>query len=151
MPATARAVHAAAAALLALAALPRGAQAQIEPPVIAHAELWEVASGSVVNLRLGSTVRIRGTDLHVTFEQVTEDSRCPVNVTCVWAGQAAVELRIRLGDGAELSQTLVLPAGTATVLEAGPLLVRDASLGPPRDPTRPLQPYVLRLRLAVEE
>ena len=30
----------------------------------------------------------------IEFADVTEDSRCPVNVTCVWEGQATVALNI---------------------------------------------------------
>ncbi len=36
----------------------------------------------------------------VKFGDVTEDSRCPVNVTCVWEGQVTVALNISL-DGKE--------------------------------------------------
>ncbi len=37
----------------------------------------------------------------IEFADVTEDSRCPVNVTCVWEGQVTVALNISL-DGEEL-------------------------------------------------
>jgi hypothetical protein len=35
----------------------------------------------------------------VGFEDVTEDSRCPVDVVCVWQGNAAVVLGLTLGSG----------------------------------------------------
>ena len=34
------------------------------------------------------------TGLTITFETVVEDSRCPIGVTCVWAGDAVVRIRI---------------------------------------------------------
>lgn len=46
----------------------------------------------------GATVRVAGTSQTVTFESVTEDSRCPTDVTCVWAGNARVRLRVRSAD-----------------------------------------------------
>ncbi len=36
----------------------------------------------------------------IEFADLTEDSRCPVNVTCVWEGQVTVALNISL-DGKE--------------------------------------------------
>jgi hypothetical protein len=35
-----------------------------------------------------------GTDLTVQFTQLVEESRCPPNVQCIWAGQVAVKLKI---------------------------------------------------------
>jgi hypothetical protein len=45
-------------------------------------------------LRQGQTLRIAGTGQTVTFESVAEDSRCPADVVCVWAGNARVRLRV---------------------------------------------------------
>jgi hypothetical protein len=48
------------------------------------------------DLRIGETVTIAGHSLTVAFDQVVEDSRCPVNTTCFWAGHAVVRLGLRL-------------------------------------------------------
>jgi hypothetical protein len=151
MPSTSRSILAAAAALTALLAVPLTAAAQTDPVVVAQADAREVAPGSSFRLALGSTVRIRGTDLHVTFDRVVEDSRCPVNVLCVWAGEVTLELGIRTGDGPEQTHTLVLPGGGGAPQNVGPLGIREAWVTPPRDPAQPLQPYVLRLRLDLTE
>jgi hypothetical protein len=151
MPSTSRPLLVVAAALTALWVIPLAAAAQTEPVVVAQADAREVAPGSSFQLALGSTVRIRGTDLHVTFERVVEDSRCPVNVVCVWAGEVTLVLGIRTGDGPARTHTLVLPGGGGAPLNAGPLGIREAWVTPPRDASRPLQPYVLRLRLDVAE
>lgn len=45
-------------------------------------------------LGLGQTVAIAGTTQTVTFEAVPEDSRCPIDAVCVWAGNARVSLRV---------------------------------------------------------
>lgn len=56
----------------------------------------EAAPGQEFTLRTAESVRITGTDLLVTFDRVTEDSRCPTNVNCVWAGNAVVRLATRV-------------------------------------------------------
>jgi hypothetical protein len=44
--------------------------------------------------------------IQVRFVEVTEDSRCPKDVQCVWAGEVKVRLTVRRGAGAEEEQTL---------------------------------------------
>lgn len=48
--------------------------------------------GKPFDLNVGESRQIRGSDLVVRFTSVTNDSRCPSNVTCIWAGNAAVAL-----------------------------------------------------------
>ena len=38
----------------------------------------------------GETALVGDDGLLVTFESVTEDSRCPLDATCIWAGQVVV-------------------------------------------------------------
>lgn len=40
------------------------------------------------------TLSANGTELTVQFTQLVEESRCPPNVQCIWAGQVAVKLKI---------------------------------------------------------
>jgi len=40
-------------------------------------------------LSIGQHASVTGEDLVVSFEEVTEDSRCPSDVTCVWAGRVS--------------------------------------------------------------
>ena len=40
------------------------------------------------------TLSANGTELTVQFTQLVEESRCPPNVPCIWAGQVAVKLKI---------------------------------------------------------
>jgi hypothetical protein len=43
-------------------------------------------------IKVGERVSVEG--LQIGFETVAEDSRCPVDVTCVWAGNAKVILKL---------------------------------------------------------
>jgi hypothetical protein len=54
----------------------------------------EVPLDQDFELALGRTVAIAGTPYQVTFEAVPEDSRCPIDAVCVWAGNARVSLRL---------------------------------------------------------
>ena len=59
---------------------------------------------------LGQGVRVG--DLTVTPTAVIEDSRCPINARCVWAGRLVVRTRIDgQADGARWSDTAELRLG----------------------------------------
>ncbi len=46
-----------------------------------------------LTIPLGASVTSNDGGLRVAFLRLEQDSRCPVNVTCVWEGDAAVRLR----------------------------------------------------------
>lgn len=49
-------------------------------------------------LQFNQSAEIKSEDITVTFLNVTSDSRCPSDVTCVWQGQAGIELDLRKGE-----------------------------------------------------
>ncbi len=65
--------------------------------------------GQTFDLRVGQTARVGNGGLLIGFRGVTADSRCPVNVNCVWAGDA--ELRIQVTIGRMAWTSLVLHTG----------------------------------------
>lgn len=46
------------------------------------------------NLKLNQSAIIKSGEVKVTFLEVTEDSRCPSDLTCFWAGQIQVAVNI---------------------------------------------------------
>jgi hypothetical protein len=50
--------------------------------------------GEPFELKVHEASRLADENLSVRFDGVTEDSRCPVGVQCIWAGDAAVELTV---------------------------------------------------------
>lgn len=50
---------------------------------------------AVVELHVGESVRLPQDRLTVTFEGVTQDSRCPMGAACKWEGDAAARLTLR--------------------------------------------------------
>lgn len=96
-------------------------------PIALTASLADAAPPSIARgvtvARIGETVRVHG--IRVTPLRVLEDSRCPQNARCVWAGR--VRLSVRIGNatrelalgqpvpfaGGALSLAAVLPERTA--------------------------------------
>src|SRR5678815_3586380 len=57
--------------------------------------------GREFKLNSGRQVTVKGTKLRIRFIAVENDSRCPRDVTCVWAGNAAVQLQLGTGKGSK--------------------------------------------------
>ena len=76
-----------------------------------------VSLGDEALLKIGQSAVIRGEDLQISFIEVSEDSRCPRNVTCVWEGRvvAAVEL---CKDGLSHRMELIQPGLTDQTVTA---------------------------------
>lgn len=64
------------------------------------ADATPVPLGRDFDLKAAESVRLDGTDLVIHFDAVLNDSRCPVDVQCITAGDATVRLSVREGDGA---------------------------------------------------
>ncbi len=51
-----------------------------------------------VEVGLGESVELPDMAIGVFFDRVVEDSRCPANVQCIWAGQVVIELTVTEAD-----------------------------------------------------
>jgi hypothetical protein len=59
-------------------------------------------------LRVGQEVLVAGQKLTIKFASVTEDSRCPRGVTCIWAGNVRVLLHVTEGKSKPMKLELNL-------------------------------------------
>jgi hypothetical protein len=85
--------------------------------------------GVEFNLALGKTAALSGSDYRITFTRVTEDSRCPVDVQCVWAGDGKIELTVsRRGSAGETRVVSLTPPNSEVTV--GGLKIRFVSLAP---------------------
>ena len=50
--------------------------------------------GSEFEIAVGQEAKVQGSAIVIRFGGVTEDSRCPSDVQCVWAGDAVVRLSL---------------------------------------------------------
>lgn len=83
--------------------------------------------------RLGQTVNVGGP--RVTPLRVLEDSRCPADVQCVWAGQVRLSVRIETGAGPETreltsSKPEPVADGSLTLSAVEPVTRSDATIAP---------------------
>ena len=62
-----------------------------------------------VKVRVGQTKGANGGKLNINFISVVEDSRCPVNANCVWAGNA--KIKIAVSKGKAVAKTVELNSG----------------------------------------
>jgi hypothetical protein len=68
-------------------------------------------------LHVGEQVTFGSEPLRLFFDEVVEDSRCPLQVTCVWEGNARIALRAMKGDSsARLDLNTRLEPRVGTVL-----------------------------------
>lgn len=55
----------------------------------------EVALDQEFTIKAGQQVEVSEANLQITFTSVAEDSRCPVDVQCAWAGNAKLIMEVR--------------------------------------------------------
>lgn len=79
--------------VMAAAAAAGCASGTTEPTGIENAATV-VSVGDTVHLRFGDAVTIAQSGLRVQFRNVVTDSRCPIDVVCVWAGDAHVQIAV---------------------------------------------------------
>lgn len=101
--------------------------------------------GEQFDVRVGETAYIADTRLSIHVNAVPEDSRCPRDAVCVWAGNARVSLTLRDAsntDAVDLNTTLepraVIRWGyTVQLIDVRPVPIAGQSI--------PVQEYVVRL------
>lgn len=69
-------------------------------------QFQNVAAGAEIVLAVGTEASVDGGALLIRFQAVTEDSRCPLSVTCVWEGRGVVSLTVTPADGEERTISL---------------------------------------------
>jgi hypothetical protein len=107
--------------------------------------LTQVAPGPEFELAPGSTVQLAGTGVRVTLVGVVNDSRCPIDVVCVTAGNAEVRLRV-LSEGEDRMVSLhtMQEPRAATV---GAISLELVSLAPSPRAGVPIPPAEYRARI----
>ncbi len=83
-----------------------------------------VTPGTSASPGLGQVGTVDG--LRVRPLAVVEDSRCPINVVCVWAGRIIVRTEVR---GRELHRTLDMELGKPQAVAGGQLTLVAAEPG----------------------
>jgi hypothetical protein len=91
----------------------------------------EITLGEAFVLRVEQTAALGGgVGVSLTFEAVREDSRCPVGVSCIWAGDAVVAVRVDDSRGGTVTLELHTNARFDADAERGEHVVRLLELSP---------------------
>ena len=93
-----------------------------------------------VDARLGQTVSLGGP--RITPLKVLEDSRCPMEARCVWAGRLRLSVRVTTGAGTSVQE---LATGQPLAVADGQLVLQGVM--PPRSTQRTLLPSDYRFTL----
>ncbi len=110
----------------------------IAPFALAACATVQPSPDGVIRVKLGQTASADG--LNVTPLRVLEDSRCPMEARCVWAGRVRISATVNVGSRSEYRElTLNKPE---TVADGTLELVE---VMPPRSTQHPLKAEDYRL------
>lgn len=110
----------------------------------------QVSIDTDISLAVGQAVAIESENLVIKFNKVIEDSRCPVNAVCVWAGNGKVELEIQ--DIGGTPKTMILNTQIeAKVAALKSRKLRLVALNPPRTQGVSISPGGYSITLRVEK
>lgn len=99
-------------------------------------------------LQYGEDIRLEGSVLRLNFGEVLEDSRCPVDVTCVWQGNGKVVIGIAAGMGPTHALFLNTSVEPRSVVWSGiRVTLLELTPAPHSETEIPLEEYRVRLRL----
>ena len=104
---------------------------------------------TIVTLRIGESFTPQHTTTSITFEDVSDDSRCPTDAPCVWAGDATVTLRVQPATGPSERVALHVTTGARSATVAG-LHLRLERLEPAPATSRPIDRELYRAAIAID-
>lgn len=111
-----------------------------------------VKVGLDFNLRVNETAKVRDTNLKVRFEGVDKDTRCPMDVQCVQAGDALITIELAQGiakDRYETTSHVLHSNQEPKTAQSSPFTVTVLGLSPQVRSNRQIRPtdYIVTLRI----
>lgn len=106
--------------------------------------------GKPFELKRGQSATVSGAELTVGFEGVSEDSRCPTGVQCVWEGDASVEVTLLKPPAEKATRVLHTSAREPREATYQGLKVRLKDLTPQPKEGAPVAAQEYRVTLVVE-
>lgn len=112
------------------------------------AKVWQFSLGEHFELAHGATATCVCDSFSVKFDRVVEDSRCPSDVDCVWAGRIVIELKVVI-DG--VAQTVTLSSiSEEEQVTVGNYVITMGAVTPHPVSTVVIQPHEYRVDLLIE-
>lgn len=108
-----------------------GCMASTMPP---PPPLLVITAGAAATIGFGGQAMLNGISIRPLV--VIEDSRCPINARCIWAGRLILRAAVAAGGAPEqrdftLGVPLATPGGTLTLVSAEPGKLAGAEGNPP--------------------
>jgi hypothetical protein len=123
------------------------------PSPVATPAVAQVSLARPFELAVGQEIVLADTGLHLRFESVLEDSRCPRQVVCVWSGQTRVAVTIWGGEAAPETKefsTFSKPPNTTDTHTMQGLSIKLIKVEPyPDSPDQPIPAGAYRITLLV--
>ena len=94
------------------------------------------------------TASVAGTDLAVRLDSLVADSRCPIDVACVWAGDANIHLSLIRGKRAPTPAVIHVTTSPKSVVD-GSETIEIVSLEPLARQQTQIKPTDYRVRLII--
>ena len=110
----------------------------------------QAAKADSFAIRFGETVPVPGTQWTVTFQSVTQDSRCPMSVQCVWEGVGEVVIKVHRGNGDESLTLETNPPRNEATIDGVRFLLKRLDPYPGGPGSRPASEYSVTLEVATE-
>ncbi|MBL4662765.1 MAG: hypothetical protein JKY22_04230 [Flavobacteriaceae bacterium] len=79
----------------------------------------EIAVTPQITFKIGLETTVTSDGVAIQFHEVLEDSRCPENVQCVWAGQARVKVTVSTSEMPEKTLELIVGKKEKNILYVG--------------------------------
>ncbi len=123
---------------------------QVNDPTLSANNEGGLAAPVEITLAPGTYADITSANLRVIFDNVVSDSRCPLNVACIWAGSATIQFTMsRISDDRKLTPvTLATESGRDTATVYGQLL-RLVRVDPTLTTTNPQPQSAYRATLKI--
>lgn len=122
----------------------------LPPQNVPEHDVIDAQLGEPFTLRLHQTAHLTDAPLRVRFSEVTEDSRCPSDVVCVWAGRAILSLRLDESGKEPVDLAVALPSESLRPPGHDRYRITLQSLAPYPTTQQPIDPAAYQARLVVE-
>ncbi len=90
----------------------------------------DVQPGEPFQLKIGQAAVVPDSSLALRFEAVPQDSRCPADVQCIWAGDGVVRLTLRTAADSSTADLHTNQGAGAPSVRAGAWTIELLSLAP---------------------
>jgi formylmethanofuran:tetrahydromethanopterin formyltransferase len=90
----------------------------------------KTASGEKVSVKYGETASTKSTRVKAKLVEIIEDSRCPEDVDCIWAGRVRIKMTVTTKKGAPVD--IELSSDQQTSVDVGSYRLTLGEVGPKR-------------------